>query len=175
MKLTTPKAIQAREKFIDSMAKKLADGGSVEKTIILHRRRHIRTANYIYLAVALSVISTGITYLLMTGRIGAGLTGNDSGLQTTFAKNTIDLLNDDLASGKISTDQYAIYLMNFLIRYDSLPDIYKPGKTFVTSDQVYRALFAVWPKISPQIRTFIMKEMPFLERKWEIYKVEQHQ
>ena len=173
MKLTTPKSIQRRDRLVDSMAKKLADGGSVEKTIIIHRKRRIKTMKYVYIAIALSVISTSFTYLVMTGRLFPGLVNTYTSEAVLPEKSALDLLNDDLEMRKIGPDQYALYLRDFLIRYDSLPNVYKSPGSLITSDQIYRALFTIWPQVSLRTRASLVKEIPHLERKREIFTVEQ--
>ena len=174
MKTTTPKAIARRDKLVDSMTNKLADSGTVKKVITTHRKRRIETLKYVYIALALSVVSTSITYLVMTGKVAPGITGADDAVVAAPVKTTLDLLNDDLNMEKIRADQYSLYLRDYLIRYDSLPAVYKTPLAGLASGEVYRALYTIWPKLSLRTRSELLKTMPFLSKKWERFAVELH-
>lgn len=173
MKTTIPKAISRRDKLVDSMTNKLANGSNVKKVISTHRKRRIETMKYVYIAIALSVVSTGMTYLVMTGKVAPGLTGANETIVAAPVKTTLDLLNDDLSMEKIRADQYALYLRDYLIRYDSLPDVYKSPFSGLTSGEAYRALYMIWPKLSLRTRSDLLKSMPFLTGKWKQFAVEQ--
>jgi hypothetical protein len=174
MNTTIPKKISRRDKLVDSMAKKLADGNGVAKVITTHRKRRLQTMKYVYIALALSVVSTTITYFVMTGKIAPGLTGANEVVVAVPEKTSLDLLNDDLTAKKIGPDQYALFIRDYLIRYDSLPAVYQVPFSGLTSGEVYRALYNIWPKLSLRTRSDLLREMPFLANKWEKFAVEQH-
>ncbi|MBN1306812.1 MAG: hypothetical protein JXA18_02770 [Chitinispirillaceae bacterium] len=175
MKLTTPKAIMRRDRLVDSMAKKLADGIHVEKAIITHRRRRITPMKYVYITIALSIVSTGITWLVMTGRVAPGLVDRKLETAAPAVKNSLDLLNDDLAANRIDPDQYALLIRNCLNCYDSLPVRYKSPRAGTTSDALFRALYKIWPQVRLSTRARLLEKIPYLERKWERYRVEQQE
>ncbi len=165
MKSPAPRAPTRREKIVDSMARKFADSGSVEQIIVRHRKSRIRPAFFIYILIGLSVISTGITTLVMTGKIDPGLPGREIGGEIP-KKNSLDLLREDLESRRISPDQYALYITDYLIHFGSFPDRYKTGRISVTSGEMFRALHAVWPKVSLHTRSSIFSMIPHLESRW---------
>ncbi|MBN1575675.1 MAG: hypothetical protein JW913_03935 [Chitinispirillaceae bacterium] len=175
MKTTTPKSIQRRDRLVDSMAKKLADGVNVEKAITTHRRRRIKPMKYVYIAIALSVVSTSLTWLIMTGKVAPGLVNRKAEAPVEPVKNSLDLLNEDLAAKKINPDQYALQLRNCLNCYDSLPACYQTPRAGTTSDELFRALYGIWPQVSLRTRAHLLKMMPYLERKWEKYRFEQQE
>ena len=177
MKTSTPKKINRREKIVDSMAKKFADSGSMTHIITTHRKRKFKPAVYIYILIGLAVVSTGLTTLIMTGRIAPGRTirGATRLEDSAPIKNSIDLLRDDLAAKKISVDDYVLYLKDYLIRYDSLPAGYKTSRSSTTNTEIFRALFDIWPQVSLRTRAVMLKSMPFLEAKWEALKFEREQ
>lgn len=173
MKTSTPKKVSRREKVVDSMAKKFADSGSVTHIITSHRKRRFKPAVYIYILIGLSVVSTGLTTLIMTGNIAPELTGRSAGQTTGIAlTNSIDLLRDDLIQKKIGPDDYVLFLKDYLIRYDSLPEAYKTNRSSTTNSEIYRALFDIWPQVSLRTRANILKIMPYLEKKWEAMQLE---
>jgi hypothetical protein len=175
MKSTTPKKISRRDKLVDSMAKKLADGGGVEKVITIHRRRRIKTMRYVYITIALSVVSTSITYLVMTGTIAPGLIGPAAETLVAPVKSPIDLLKEDLAAKEIGPDHYALYLKDYLIHYGALPDRYKVTECGTTSTEIYRALYDIWPQVSLRTRSNLLKMLPPLEQQMEKNRFEQPQ
>jgi hypothetical protein len=172
MKTSTPKKISRREKVVDSMAKKFADSSSVTHIITTHRKRRIKPAIYIYVLIGLSVITTGFTTLLMTGRISPALINKAVLISAAPVKNSIDLLRDDLIRKKIGPDDYVLYLKDYLIRYDSLPDIYKTARASTASSEIYRALFDIWPQVSLRTRATMLTMMPHLETTWEAMQLE---
>jgi hypothetical protein len=172
-KITTRQSIERRDRFVDSMAKKLANAGGVEKVITTYRRRRIEPMKYVYIAIAVSALSTTFTYLVMTGRVAPGLMENETAAPVAPVKSMLDLLNDDLAAKSVGPDQYALYLRDFLIRYDSLPERYKPSGSGLTSEQVYAAMYAVWPRVSLRTRGDLLKTIPFLAERWDRMRVEQ--
>ena len=175
MKTSLPKKVSKRTKVVDSMAKKFADSSSVTTIITAHRKRQVKPAVYIYILIGLSVVSTGVTTLIMTGKISTP--GSSRRSATALAdsapvKSSLALLQNDLEEKKISPDEYVLYLKDYLIRYDSLPEIYKSTQSSTTSTEVYQALFAIWPQVALRTRATMLKAMPFLEDKWRAMQLE---
>lgn len=175
MKTTTPKKISRRDNVVDSMARKFADR-SVATIITTHRKRQFKPAPYIYILIALSVISTVFTFLVMTEKIPSGFIGK--GAQQTEAvtvTNTIDLLREDLAKKEIGIDEYALYIKDFLVHYSTLPDKYKTARSSTSSSELFRELFTVWSQVSLRSRAVILNDMPFLEARWEALQLEREE
>ena len=175
MKTSTPKKVSRREKVVDSMAKKFADSGSVTDIITSYRKRKIKPVFYVYAFIILSVISTSITVLVMSGTIAPELTGKGSVTAAPPVRNSIDLLREDLVRKKIGPDEYVLYLKDYLIRYDSLPAVYKTERSTTTSREIYRSIFDIWPKVSLHTRANLLKSMPYLETKWKALHFERPQ
>ncbi len=175
MKTSTPKKVSKRTKVVDSMAKKFADSGSVTTIITAHRKRQMKPAVYIYILIGLSVVSTGVTTLIMTGKISVPGSSRRTAAAITESEpvaSTITLLQNDLAEKEINADEYVLYLKDYLIRYDSLPGIYKSPRSSTTSTEIYRALFDIWPQVSLRTRATLLKVLPFLEDKWRSMQLE---
>ena len=154
------------------MAKKFADSGSVTSIITTHRKRQFKPATYIYILIGLSVVTTGLTTLIMTGNISPALIGKAAQAPVVPQKNSIDLLRDDLNLNKIGPDDFALYLKDYLIRYDSLPDTYKTARSSTTNTEIYQALFDIWPQVSLRTRANMLTMMPYLEKQWEAMQLE---
>lgn len=157
------------------MAKKFADSSSVTNIITAHRKRQVKPAVYIYILIGLSVVSTSVTTLIMTGKISVPGTSRRSAAAVTDSepvKSSIALLRSDLGEKKISPDDYVLYLKDYLIRYDSLPGIYKSARSSTTGTEVYQALFDIWPQVTLRTRATMLKTMPFLEDKWSDLQLE---
>ena len=175
MKTTTPKKINRRDKVVDSIAKKFANHNNVEQIISTHRKKQIKPIKYVYILIGLSVISTSLTSLVMTGKIAPGLTGGKRNVAATVQLNSVDLLKKDLNEDKIGPDQFALYLKDYLIRYDSLPDHYKTSSSTTTSSDIYRALYAIWPQVNLRTRALVIKALPRLEKTWNKLEINQQQ
>jgi hypothetical protein len=173
MKTSLPKSTNRRDKLVDTMAKKLADGGNVEKTIVVHRKRRIKTLRYIYLTISISVVSMSITWLVASGNLHIpGVAIKEAPADIAPVKRPVDLLMEDLNEDKIGPDQFARYVQYYLIRYDSLPGRYKVPGAISSSDVYIDALYQIWPRVSLRTRAQLQSAMPFLEKKWERFKGE---
>ncbi|MCX7726376.1 MAG: hypothetical protein N2053_05960 [Chitinispirillaceae bacterium] len=171
-KIITPDIIKKRQKIADAMVKKLADGKAIEQNIITFRKRHLNPITYLYVVIATSIVSLLITVSVVTGKISLpGLTKDIDPPPLPPEKSTLELLNEDLASEKISPDIYAIYIIKYLTQYDSLPDNYKTKRITLTSDNYYEALSKIWTKLSMRTRQNLLKEVPYLEQRLkELYE-----
>ncbi|MBN1760769.1 MAG: hypothetical protein JW863_20740, partial [Chitinispirillaceae bacterium] len=72
-------------------------------------------------------------------------------------------------------DEYALYLKDYLIRYDSLPAVYKTERSTTPNTEIFRSLFDIWPQVSLRTRAVMLTSMPFLEDKWEAMNLEREQ
>jgi len=173
MKTTTPNLINRRDELVDNMARKLADGDGVGQIITAYRKRRIKPMKYVYTGIALSVVSMSATWLVMTGRVTPpGFVERHPAIAVAPVKNTVDLLNEDLAMDSISPDRYAIYLEYCLIGYGLLPDRYKTPDADVGSEELMLALYDIWPRVTLRTRSKLLADMPFIERRWERFTVE---
>jgi hypothetical protein len=123
----------------------------------------------------MAAISTVFTTLIMTGKIAPGILNPEQGAPAAPIKSTLDLLNDDFTEQKISADQYALFIKDYLIRYDSLPAHYKTSRITINSTEMYAALLTMWPRVNLRTRSDILKIMPFLEQKWQSLNIQAEQ
>ena len=149
------------------MAQKFANRGNVSQIITAHRKRQLRPATYIYILIGTSIISTAFTTLIVTGKIDTGFITRNTMVSSAPIKNTIDFLNEDFAGKRISADEYALFIKDYLIRYDSLPARYKAERITLTSEQVYHTLHDIWPQVSLRTRSRLLVTMPYLETQWK--------
>jgi hypothetical protein len=166
MKTTTPKKISRRDKVVDSMAKKFANAENVEQKIIAIRKRRIKKAPLLYVAIGVTVVSLLLSTLATIGFIEPpAVVNNDVPIKPK--KTIIDLLSKDLAERKLTPDQYAVYLIDYLIHYSSLPEVYRSEDLSTVPNRVtYKALYDIWPKVNLRTRANLLEEMPLLEKKW---------
>jgi hypothetical protein len=151
---------EERERLVRSMAGKLATGNGIE--VIAVSRRKKRTRKLIYISVpAILFVIVGIVISVKSP--GTAAITFKSGQPVTPRVNLIQLLHQDLEIKKITVNQYAFYLRDILIRYDSLPSQYHPARPAVTTEAIYDSLCAVWSKIDLKNRAQLLKELPKID------------
>lgn len=155
-----PKRTERRDKFITSMAQKLAKGNGVEMIAAAKRRKKRKKLTYIIGGVIAFIISGLIIYFHMPKQVKFD---PEVYKQNQLQRYPINKLSTDYQESKFSTDQYALYLKDFLINYKSLPQEYKIDDPFIEASAVYDSLIAVWPEISLSTRLKLQKLLPDLE------------
>jgi hypothetical protein len=174
MKTTTPKKINQRDRIVDSMAKKFANKGSVEHIIHTARKRRFNPMKYVYIFIGMSALSPLLTILIMTGKIAPGLFRPESTVTAEKVPTSVDLMRNDFSVRKIGADQFALYLKDYLIRYDSLPAHYKTTASATSSD-TYRELYAIWEQVTLRTRSHLIGILPHLETTWETLGLNRYQ
>jgi hypothetical protein len=151
---------EKREKLVSSMAKKLAIGNGDKIIAASKRKKKFQKIRYIALGVAAFSIFGCIIYLHIPRQVH--LTP-EMIRQIQEQKNPATLLYTDLLDKNISPDQYALYLKDILVRYDSLPEKYRLDTPFIKASDVYDSLLSVWPLVNPRVRNSILNLLPDLE------------
>ena len=155
------KAVSKKDLIVTSMAKKLADvsvGGNLDRK----KKRSNKKRNRMYMIAGMVFVCLSVTvYTIEKSRRDlkvqlvtvAALANNDSPLNR---------LADALKSNSISVDQYALFLSDLLVRYDSLPQKFKTDRPVILNEDVYKSLMGVWMQLSLPNRNKLISILPAL-------------
>jgi len=148
-----------RDQVVATMVKKLADKSSTDFAV--HKKRK---TGYLYIyAAAVAVVL--VIAIIITGRSKSQIPVSTIIASSTQNESPLLKLNNALADGKISIDQYGTYLKELLVNYDSLPQVYKTNRPVIKDTEVYGAFAEVWPRLSVGTRARITKELPVIQSK----------
>jgi hypothetical protein len=151
---------QGKDKVLESMAKKLA----VDSTEIFKKPPPVKKRYKIIYSIGIGCIIVLVTYILFCNKPNDPhiYTINDI-LVTQLKDNPLTRLKDDFNKNAITAEQYAFYLRDILIRYDSLPVKYRLDRPLIRSQDVYRALADIWLLLNLRARRQLTKELPQLD------------
>ena len=149
-----------REKLVTNMARKLAVGNGVQKIAAEKRKKKLQRLTYIAAVVMAFLISGLIIYFHLPKQYKYD---PEQFRISQAQRNPVNRLSADYQEKKISADEYALYLKDILIRYDSLPDAYRIDIPFIKATDVYDSLIAVWPFVNLRIRKTLQDQLPKLE------------
>lgn len=161
------KRSQERERLVKAMAVKLATGKGIEVIASSRRKKRTRAIMYISIPVVLFFIAGIVVFVKSPGTTAITI---KSDRPVTQKINLLQLLYQDLEERKITVNQYAFYLRDILIRYDSLPPHYRPDRPSVATMDIYDSLCAVWPKIDLKNRAQLLKELPKIDTYLQEFK-----
>lgn len=153
------KNIEKKDLVISSMARKLADVSNAND-LKKKRKKKLTKPYLIYssIAVIVTVLTIAVFFVnTSTQKQTANIT-----IDSIVQKYPLQNLNDAYKNGSITADQYAIYLRDYLIKYDSLPENFKQEGSVVLSDHIYKALIDVWMKLNLRTRASLIKDLPDL-------------
>ena len=146
----------SRDRVVASMSKKLANTKGVNAA---NRSRKIRTTLIINALIGSALVL--LICILFTNKKTAAVNQNvRSSNDSTLSDSPLSRLRNDFRQNLISPDQFAIYLQDLLIRYDSLPEYYKTRRPVISVDQVYNELTQVWPLLNLRVRSSILEALP---------------
>jgi hypothetical protein len=148
---------QERERLVKAMAVKLATGNGIEVIASSRRKKKARTIIYVSLPVLLFIIAAIVVFLKSPGTTAISIKSDQP---VTPEISLLQLLHQDLEEKKITVNQYAFYLRDILIRYDSLPPQYRPDRPSVNTDEIFDSLCVMWPKIDLKVRAQLLKDFP---------------
>jgi hypothetical protein len=151
---------EERERLVRSMAGKLATGNGIEVIAVSRRKKIVRKYIYISIPVVLFIIIGVFLFIKSSGTTEITFKSEQ---KVTQRIDLLQLLHQDLENKKITVNQYAFYLRDILIRYDSLPLEYRPARPAVVTEDIYDSLCAVWPKIDQKSRAQLFKELPKID------------
>lgn len=144
-----------RDQVIASMAKKLADTNGSPKN---QKKRWGKAFIINGVIFGLLILITGLVFSFKSPRASV-----------KNIKTTHGTLSPDSPLSKLSTaynhrhidhDQYALYLKDLLVRYDSLPQEFKTERPIIKEIQVHNELLNIWTSVSLDVRSTIIKELP---------------
>jgi hypothetical protein len=160
------KLVSKKDQIITSMAKKLADVSTVndlERT----KKKRVKKTNQVYIiAVMVFVCLSVIVYAIEKTRREeklqqvtlASITNQDSPLRR---------LTEALKDESVTVDQYAMFLSDLLVRYDSIPERFKTDHPVILNEEVYSSLMGVWMQLQNQTRNKLAKILPALKPRIE--------
>lgn len=144
---------------IASMAKKLAEQAPIEK-IAKNKKKMLNRHHLIYmvtfsLLVILSIVSISINQTKDNSK--------ETGKSVLEKRNSpLVLLSDALENDSINVDQYALYLKDLLIRYDSLPGKYRTDYPVIATSDIYISIVKVWMRLGIKTRISLINDLPGL-------------
>jgi hypothetical protein len=141
------------------MAKKLAENSSSE--IIIKKKLSDKYIYFISVAVLLAIVS--ITAISFNNKSTVQL--NQEPERVSRIDNPVAKLKNAYDDKVINENQYAIYLKDLLIRYDSLPEKYKVTSPVISDKEVFNELSAIWPDLSYNIRLELVNAVPDVEKR----------
>lgn len=151
--------------IIASMAKKLADMSTVDDlTRKKNRGKKIKRIHIIAVMVLLCL--SVIIYTIEKSRREQKLQ-HISVASLVNHDNPLNRLTNALNDESVTVDQYAMFLNDLLIRYDSLPEKFKTDHPVILNEDVYRSLMGVWMKLNNQTRNKLVKNFPTLKPRIE--------
>jgi hypothetical protein len=155
-----------KDKIITSMAKKLADVTAVDDLARIKKNRGKKNDRIYIIAVIGVLCLSGIIYTIeKSGREQklqqlsvASLVNND---------NPLNRLTNALKDESVTVDQYAMFLNDMLLSYDSLPEKYKTDSPVILNEDVYKSIMRVWMQLNHQTRNKLIKNLPALKPRIE--------
>jgi hypothetical protein len=76
-------------------------------------------------------------------------------------------LTEALKDESVTVDQYAMFLSDLLVRYDSIPERFKTDRPVILNEEVYRSLMGVWMQLNYQTKNKLAKILPALKPRIE--------
>lgn len=150
----------SRDQVVASMARKLADSGNGD-FVVTSQKPSLKKV-FVILSIILLVFAS-LTGVFFTRTSSATLSGKSQKTEVMVQNNPLHKLREAFRDQRISADQYALYLEDLLIRYDSLPQQYKVSRPMVKGDEVFHEYRDIWPKLSLRTRAKLVKDLPNLE------------
>ncbi len=153
------KNTEKKDLIISSMARKLAD---VSNANDLKKKRKNKSNKPYLIYSSIAVIVTVLTIAFFIVNMSTQKQTATITIDSIVQKYPLQNLNNAYKNKSITVDQYAIYLRDYLINYDSLPEKFKQDGSVVLSDHIYKALIDVWMKLSSRTRASLIKDLPDL-------------
>ncbi len=163
------KKIQSNNKdvVVASMAKKLADLSTTE-TLGKNKKKKLKRSYLIYIVTFSVFIVLSIVPIMISQS-----KENSSETERSVSEkmnSPLVLLADAFKNDSISVDQYAFYLKDLLIRYDSLPVKYRTDYPVITTSDIYLSIVKVWMKLGNNTRISLINDLPDLNPQIERMK-----
>ncbi|MDO5575716.1 MAG: hypothetical protein Q4F84_01440 [Fibrobacter sp.] len=145
----------SREQIIASMAKKLAKKS--------HSECEKNSKNFITILTVL-VLSIVIITATLCGK--KNLTNEQTPNHETYSHDTpLMRLKSAYHNKVICVNQYASYLMDMMVRYDSLPEKYKAATPIISDKDVLDELANIWPNVNSSVKMELVKTIPVVNSK----------
>lgn len=148
------------------MAKKLADVSTIDDLERIKKKK-VKKSNRVYIIAVMVFVCLSVTvYTIEKTRREEKLQ------QVTMASlvnqdNPLKRLTDALKDESVTVDQYAMFLSDLLVRYDSLPERFKTDRPVILKEDVCRSLMGVWMQLNHRTRNKLAKTLPVLKPRIE--------
>ncbi len=146
-----------KDEVVSSMAKKLADH---DDTFVFKRKKKDYRP-FFFVVVGFCFIGVIVVMALMP---------SSERIEKVYEEPAapscpVRLIESAYERGEIGVNEYGSYLTDILVRYDSIPEIYKVDRPMIIPDDIYLRLLAVWGVLRPDLRRSILEDIPQLESK----------
>lgn len=148
-----------KDLVISSMARKLADVSNANE-LKKKKKKKLKNPYLVYSSIA--IIVTILVIAVFIVNMSMQKQTADITIDSIVQKYPLRNLNDAYKNRSITADQYAIYLRDYLIKYDSLPENFKQEGSVVLSEHIYKSLIDVWMKLNLKTRASLLKDLPDL-------------
>ncbi|MFP4164229.1 MAG: hypothetical protein ACLFQB_09905 [Chitinispirillaceae bacterium] len=147
-----------RKDFLDSMARKLA----VPESEILAVPKKPKL--FLYFIPGLVAIIIGITAFILFASPRENVS-SDEQIMPSKAVNPALKLSQSYQKCELGMDEYAGYLCDILVRYDSLPGKYKAEVPLIRPEQVKDTLVNLWPRLRASTKRNLLDDIPEMSEK----------
>lgn len=151
-----------REEVVKSMAKKLAVPGESPEIVEKKRKKKTRNVFVIVAFTIMSMIALSVIFYYVRQELVFHITDHSEEVNCPVA-----LIDDAYNRGEITVNDYGSYLMDILIRYDSLPEDFRVNNPLVFRDAIFEKLANSWDNFRPDLRRSMVKNIPQIEKKLE--------
>lgn len=147
-----------KKDFLDSMARKLAVG---ESEILAVRKK---PSLLVYSIPGLVAIVIGITAFFIFASPRQEVYRGEQ-IMPEKAADPAALLSQSYQKCELGLDEYAEYLCDILVNYDSLPAKYKAEVPLVRPDEIMDTLVSNWSRLRLSTKQNLRKDLPEIEER----------
>lgn len=151
-----------RTQVVLNMSNKLAAKGDND---FVAAAKNQPSQNKIWFWILMSLFILVVTFPFLLVRQNKKVESSVTTAPQVINANPAQSIMQSYKSGNITPDLCARYLGYILFRYDSLPDEYRLQRPIVKSNDVYKALLEIWPKVSYTEKNSLKSQMPNLDER----------
>jgi hypothetical protein len=160
------KSVSKKDQIINSMAKKLADVSAVDDLERIKKKR-VKKTNRVYIIAVMIFVCLSVTVYTIEKTRREEKLQQVTMVSLVNQDSPLKRLTDALKDESVTVDQYAMFLSDLLIRYDSIPERFKTDRPVILNEEVYRSLMGVWMQLQHQTRNKLAKNLPALRPRIE--------
>ncbi|MFP4013139.1 MAG: hypothetical protein ACLFVQ_03565 [Chitinispirillaceae bacterium] len=147
-----------KKDFVDSMARKLAVG---ESEILAVRKK---PSLLVYSIPGLAALIIGITAFFIFASPQKEVHRGEQ-IMPGKAADPAALLSESYQRCELGLDEYAGYLCDILVSYDSLPAKYRTEVPLVRPDRIMDTLVSAWPRLRVATKQSLRRDLPEIEER----------